>query len=346
MIKIFISWTTLTAIHQSTSNLIILIIGSYFSRHKMATPPGILPRTILVLKSVMDSPDPWKSLWTELSLSRSCLAKNVSWGRECLWSPVAGQQQHDALCPQHSVLGASLMSYMTSFWPPSLWIALGIMYPSPHYRHMAHHWHWPHCRLGFACLFESPHKSTFRPQALCSTVQARGRTLHLLAWVFLAGLTLHAILGLLTGLGNGLSLRHSRLVCLGNRPSLQIYSGCSIAPRRWFMSAVIIRRSLQVFVCRDTACFMVVISSPSCSILPNKQETSRLLKVTDGSSSRWWKTNRGTVPKVGLAYIANPPLCAFSGWDILIWDHISCGDLVLPITLSRKPPQPPNWPGL
>ena len=47
-------------------------------------------------------------------------------------------------------------------------------------------------------------------------------------------------------------------------------------------------------------------------------------------------------PKVGLVYRANPPLLSFSGWDLFISDHISCGHLVLPITLSRKLPQPPK----
>ena len=37
-----------------------------------------------------------------------------------------------------------------------------------------------------------------------------------------------------------------------------------------------------------------------------------------------------------------PPLRAISGLDFLIWDHISCSHLVLPITLSRKLPQAPK----
>ena len=105
MLKTFISCTTLILIHQSTSNLIILIIGSYFLRHKMATPPGILPRTILVLKSVVDSPVPWKSLCTELSLSRSCLGKNFSCRHRMSvvsssWSTTTRCALSPALCPR------------------------------------------------------------------------------------------------------------------------------------------------------------------------------------------------------------------------------------------------------
>ena len=50
-----------------------------------------------------------------------------------------------------------------------------------------------------------------------------------------------------------------------------------------------------------------------------------------------------TGPNIGLAYGESTPLRVFSGWDFLILDHISCAHLVLPITLSRKPPQPPEF---
>ena len=49
-----------------------------------------------------------------------------------------------------------------------------------------------------------------------------------------------------------------------------------------------------------------------------------------------------TAPKVSLVYRESTPLVASSGLDFLIWDHISCAYLVLPITLSRKLPQAPK----
>lgn len=65
-------------IAQSTSSLTTLTNWSYFLFHRVATPPRILPRLILVLRSVVDSPASWKSLCTELRPQGSCLNRNVS----------------------------------------------------------------------------------------------------------------------------------------------------------------------------------------------------------------------------------------------------------------------------
>lgn len=55
--------TTLIAVHQSTSCPITLVSGWYFLHQMMATPsPGILPSTIPVLRPVVDSSAPWKSI--------------------------------------------------------------------------------------------------------------------------------------------------------------------------------------------------------------------------------------------------------------------------------------------
>lgn len=71
---------------------------------------------------------------------------------------------------------------------------------------------------------------------------------------------------------------------VGARPLLR--PGCSITHKRWFISAVVVRRSSHTPVCTNIACFMAEMSVLRRSIFPSRQETSRLLKVTGGRSSK------------------------------------------------------------
>ncbi len=62
-------------IAQSTFSL---ITSYYPHKHIIFTvPPGILPWTMFVLRSVVDFPAPWKFTRNEFSLSRSCLESHV-----------------------------------------------------------------------------------------------------------------------------------------------------------------------------------------------------------------------------------------------------------------------------
>lgn len=102
---------------------------------------------------------------------------------------------------------------------------------------------------------------------------------------------------------------------------------------------------LLIYVCLHRTCFMVDISLPKRSIFPSKRETSRLLKVTGGSSSKWWDTKRGMLSQASLSTFKQHLALFVSFWCLLCatkrW--VVCGQSSNKIFLEFSIHSDPKW---